>query len=175
MKKTSFLGVSSKRSCRSSQNCSTSASSVLLVWQKFGLLWYWMVCLGNRDHSVIFEIASKYCISDSFVDYVFLFNFGLIFYNAWLLNVGLFANMWKIWKKLLIIPSNRILYARQQKRHTCIEQSFGLCGGGRGWGDLGEWHWNMYINICEMNRQSRFDAWYRMLRAVALGWPRGMG
>ena len=28
-----------------------------------GFLWYWMVCLGNnRDHSVIFEIASKYCI-----------------------------------------------------------------------------------------------------------------
>ena len=25
-----------------------------------------MICLGNRDHSVIFEIASKYCIS--FVD-----------------------------------------------------------------------------------------------------------
>ena len=24
----------------------------------------------NRDHSVIFEIASKYCISNSFVDYV---------------------------------------------------------------------------------------------------------
>ena len=23
----------------------------------------------NRNHSVIFEIASKYCISDSFVDY----------------------------------------------------------------------------------------------------------
>ena len=23
----------------------------------------------NRDHSVLFEIASKYCISDSFVDY----------------------------------------------------------------------------------------------------------
>ena len=31
MKRTSFLGVSSKRSCRSSQNCSTSAFSVLLV------------------------------------------------------------------------------------------------------------------------------------------------
>ena len=29
-----------------------------------------MVCLGtNRDDSVIFEIASKYCISNSFVDY----------------------------------------------------------------------------------------------------------
>ena len=32
------------------------------------LLWYWMVCLGNhRDHSVIFEITSKYCILDSFL------------------------------------------------------------------------------------------------------------
>ena len=26
------------------------------------------------------------------------------------------------------------LYARQQKRHRCIEQSFGLCG--RGWGAM---------------------------------------
>jgi len=25
-----------------------------------------------------------------------------------------------------------ILYVRQQKRHRCIEQSFGLCGRGRG-------------------------------------------
>ena len=31
MKRTSFLGVSSRRSCRSSQNCSNSASSALLV------------------------------------------------------------------------------------------------------------------------------------------------
>ena len=28
-----------------------------------------MVCLGNRDHSVVFEIAPKYWILDSFVDY----------------------------------------------------------------------------------------------------------
>ena len=29
-----------------------------------------MVCLGNeQDHCAIFEIASKYCILDSFVDY----------------------------------------------------------------------------------------------------------
>ena len=65
------------------------------------------------------------------------------------------------------------LYARQQKSHRCIEQSFGLCGRGRGWEDLGEWHWNMYIIICEMNRQSRFDALYWMLGADALGWPEG--
>ena len=29
----------------------------------------WFVLETNRDHSVIFEIASKYCISDSFADY----------------------------------------------------------------------------------------------------------
>ena len=29
----------------------------------------WSALETNRDHSVIFEIASKYCISDSFVDY----------------------------------------------------------------------------------------------------------
>ena len=27
----------------------------------------WFALETNRDHSVIFEIASKYCISDSFV------------------------------------------------------------------------------------------------------------
>ena len=30
------------------------------------------------------------------------------------------------------------LYVRQQKRHRCIEQSFGLCGRGQGWDDLTE-------------------------------------
>jgi len=64
------------------------------------------------------------------------------------------------------------LYMRQQKRHWCIEQFFGLCGRGRWWDDLGEWHWNMYNIICETSRQSRIDARYWMLGA--LGWPRGM-
>ena len=32
----------------------------------------------------------------------------------------------------------------------------------------------MYITICEIDRQSRFDAWDRVLRAGALGWPWGM-
>ena len=38
------------------------------------------------------------------------------------------------------VRATTFLYARQQKRHRCIEQSFGLCGRGRGWDDLGEWH-----------------------------------
>ena len=29
----------------------------------------WFALEMNRDHSVIFETASKYCISESFIDY----------------------------------------------------------------------------------------------------------
>ena len=29
----------------------------------------WFALETNRDHSVVFQIASKYCISDSFVDH----------------------------------------------------------------------------------------------------------
>ena len=32
------------------------------------------------------------------------------------------------------------LHVRQQNGHRYIEQYFGLCGRGRGWDDLGEWH-----------------------------------
>ena len=37
---------------------------------RLGLLWYWMVCLRNEQRSFChFWDASKYCFSDSFVDY----------------------------------------------------------------------------------------------------------
>ena len=64
------------------------------------------------------------------------------------------------------------LYTRQQRisKETQIYRTvFGLCGTGRGWDDLEELHCNMYIIICEMNRQSRFDEGYRILGAGALG------
>ena len=51
------------------------------------------------------------------------------------------------------------LYARQKKTHRCTEQSFGLCGRRRGWDDLREQHWNIYIINCETDHESRFDAW----------------
>ena len=50
----------------------TDQLQLLQLWwlgHRLELLWCWMVCLGNWDHSVIFEVASQYCISDSFVDY----------------------------------------------------------------------------------------------------------
>ena len=37
---------------------------------RLGFLWYWMACLENEQRSFChFWIASKYCISDSLVDY----------------------------------------------------------------------------------------------------------
>ena len=61
-----------------------------------------------------------------------------------------------------------------QESIECIEQSFGLCRRRRGWDGLREWRWGMYIIMCETDHQSRFDAWDRVLRADALGWPWGM-
>ena len=63
------------------------------------------------------------------------------------------------------------LYVRRQKRHRCIEQSFGLCGRGLGWDDLGECHGNTN-NI--ISNESPVQVQYRMLGAGALGRPRGM-
>ena len=67
-----FLGVSSRRSCRSSLNHSTSAFFFSNTAQGIDLDYCDIERFAletNRDHSVIFEIVSRYCISDSFVDY----------------------------------------------------------------------------------------------------------
>ena len=57
-------------------------------------------------------------------------------------------------RKLLTIT----LYARQKKRHRCIEQTFELCGRRQGWDDLREQHRNMYIIKCETDHQPRLEA-----------------
>ena len=51
------------------------------------------------------------------------------------------------------------LYAKQKKRHRCIEQSFGLCGRMRGWVVLREQHQNIYIIYGETEHQPRLYAW----------------
>ena len=45
------------------------------------------------------------------------------------------------------------LYARQQKRHRCKEQSFGLCGRGRGW-DI----WENGIETCIISYVKRITS-----------------
>ena len=39
---------------------------------------------------------------------------------------------------------------RDSKRHRCIEQSFGLCGRGRGWDNLGEWLETFMIIVTDL-------------------------
>ena len=71
MKRTSFGGVSSKRSGRSIVelfNFSLFSVSCQVIDLDYHDI-EWFALETNRDHSVVFEIASKYCISDSFVDY----------------------------------------------------------------------------------------------------------
>ena len=64
-----FFGVSSRKSWRSSQNHSTSASSGSVFGNRLGLLWCWIICLEmNWDHSIGFKIAPKYCFW-TLVDY----------------------------------------------------------------------------------------------------------
>ena len=113
--------------------------------------WFWM---KHKSHSWLNKIVVLlyWCLS------------------FWLTSLCI-IHIYMEFKKIVMIT----LYARQQKRHRCIEQSFRLCRRGRGWDDLGEWHWNMYNIIYETNRQSRFNAWHRSLGAGALGRPRGMG
>ena len=66
MKTTSFLGV-----LKGLVGLHRTVQLLQRYWSghRLGLPWYWMVCLGNEQRSFfVFEIASKYCISDSFVD-----------------------------------------------------------------------------------------------------------
>ena len=56
------------------------------------------------------------------------------------------------------------LYARQQKRHRCIEQSFGLCGRGRG-GMI----WENGIETCIILYKKRITSLGSMQDAGCLG------
>ena len=60
------------------------------------------------------------------------------------------------------------LYAKQKKRHRCIEQSFGLCGRRRGWDVSREQHQNMYII---KGKQITSPGW--MHETSAQGWCTG--
>ena len=51
MKRTSFWCVSSWRSCRPSQNHSNKVLQCYWSGHRLGLLWCWIVCLGNKQRS----------------------------------------------------------------------------------------------------------------------------
>ena len=64
-----------------------------------------------------------------------------------------------------------ILHARQQRRHRCKEQAFGVSGRRQGWDDLRQQHWNMYITIQKGDGQWKFNAQSRAPKACPLGQP----
>ena len=66
------------------------------------------------------------------------------------------------------------LYAKQKKRHRYTEQTLGLCGRSRGWDVSREQHRNMYVIYGETS-PSQAGCMRQVLRAGALGRPRGMG
>ena len=51
MKRTSFLGVSSRSSCRPSRTIQLQLLQHYWLGHRLGLLWYWMICLGNEQRS----------------------------------------------------------------------------------------------------------------------------
>ena len=71
MKGTFFLHVNSRRSCRSSLKVfhfsffNITGQGIVLDYCDIE----WFAMEVNRDHFVIFETASRYCILDSVVDY----------------------------------------------------------------------------------------------------------
>ena len=73
MKRKSFFGVSSRRSCRSSfeEELVNFISFSISGWDinLDSCVAEWFALETNQDHSVVFETAPKYCISGSFVDY----------------------------------------------------------------------------------------------------------
>ena len=70
MKRTSFLDVSYKRYVVFIELFNFSFFSITDQGIDLGYCDIeWFALETNKDHSVVFEIASKYCISDSFVDH----------------------------------------------------------------------------------------------------------
>ena len=81
MKRTSFLSVSSRRSCGVHRTIQLQLLQHYWSGHRLGLLWCGMVRLGNKQRSFChFEIASRYCLLDSFVDCdgYFIFSKGFL-------------------------------------------------------------------------------------------------
>ena len=76
----------------------------------------------------------------------------------------------EFWKRVMLT-----LYAKQKKRHRCIEQTLGLRGRRRGWDVLREQHWHKYTIKGETDLQPRLDAWDKCSGLVHWEDPEGWG
>ena len=80
-----------------------------------------------------------------------------------------------IWNLERCLDAHNDPICKTSKETQMWKQTFGLCGRKQGWDDLREQHWKVFIFICKMDDQYKFNAWSRALKAGALGQPRGIG
>ena len=73
------------------------------------------------------------------------------------------------------IHSLHVLWSLTMSWSPCSSTEDTYSGRRRGWDDLRDQHWNMYIPICKIDVQCKFDAWSRAPKAGVLGQPRGIG
>ena len=94
--------------------------------------------LGIKKNNVLSKYMLIFCGQNYFLNLLILIFVG----NREIRSFGIFSGQISTFKKYMELRKmvTITVYVRQQKRHRCIEQSFGLCGRGRGWDDLGEWH-----------------------------------
>ena len=93
---------------------------------------------GIKKNNVLSKYMLIFCGQNYFLHLLILIFVG----NREIRSFGIFSGQISTFKKYMELRKmvTITVYVRQQKRHRCIEQSFGLCGRGRGWDDLGEWH-----------------------------------
>ena len=121
------------------------------------LYWVLSIITPITLHPLKFHLHTKFWKYSSIV-------FCLIKYFSFFMN-------WLKIKKMVTIT----LYAKQKKRHRCIEQTFGLCGRRWGWDVSREQHRNMYIFYGERDHQPRWDAWDKCSGLVHWEDPEGSG
>ena len=66
-------------------------------------------------------------------------------------------------------------YMQDSRRDTDVKnRPLNYVGEGES-GMIWEKHWNMYVTICKIDDQCKFNAWSSAPKAGALGQPRGLG
>ena len=101
----------------------------------------WLSMRACMQRQMVVPYMKTHTISIIKTEKLIKANRNIIYYLFFLKNTTntVYWRIYMEFRKMVTIT----LYARQRKRHRCIEQSFGLCGRGQGRDDTGEWHWNM--------------------------------
>ena len=76
-----------------------------------------------------------------------------------ILNSNVYIYIYMECRKMVLMN----LFAGQQWRYRCREQTSGHSWGRRGREELRKWHWNIYVSRCKIDTQWEFAIWCRDL------------